>query len=105
RRDIRLFQLGTKTAIRIFFLAAREKSGPWEVELIKRDRFDGDSVAGHVPSSDDGGSSDKQRTRMNKILTALQQTGSVSVEELSKQLRVTVGTVRRDLGPLYGLGW
>lgn len=87
-----------------FFLAVREESGPWEVELIKRDRFEGDSVGGHVPSSGDGGDSDKQRTRMNKILTALQQTGSVSVEELSKQLRVTVVTVRRDLDALEAQG-
>src|SRR5258708_3621393 len=87
-----------------FFLAVREESGPWEVELIKRDRFEGDSVGGQVPSSGDGGDSDKQRTRMNKILTALQQTGSVSVEELSKQLRVTVVTVRRDLDALEAQG-
>ena len=33
-----------------FFLAVREESGPWEVELIKRDRFEGDSVGGQVPS-------------------------------------------------------
>src|SRR5690242_20701149 len=41
---------------------------------------------------------------MNKILTALQQTGSVSVEELSQQLRVTVVTVRRDLDALEAQG-
>jgi DeoR family transcriptional regulator of aga operon len=41
---------------------------------------------------------------MNKILTALQQTGSVSVEELSKQLHVTVVTVRKDLDALEGQG-
>jgi DeoR/GlpR family transcriptional regulator of sugar metabolism len=74
----------------------------WEVELSKRDRFEGDSAGGHVSSSDDG--SDKQVIRMNKILTALQQTGSVSVEELSKQLHVTVVTVRRDLDALEGQG-
>jgi DeoR/GlpR family transcriptional regulator of sugar metabolism len=86
-------------------LALVEKIRPvWEVELIKGDRLEGDSVGDHVSSSGDGGSSDKQRTRMNKILTALQQTGSVSVEELSKQLHVTVVTVRRDLNSLEAQG-
>jgi len=41
---------------------------------------------------------------MNQILTSLQQTGSVSVEELSEQLRVTVVTVRKDLDALEGQG-
>ena len=72
--------------------------------MIKRNRFEGDSVGDLVSSSGDDGSSDKQRTRMNKILTALQQTGSVSVEDLSKQLRVTVVTVRKDLDSLEAQG-
>lgn len=37
---------------------------------------------------------------MNTILSALQKTGSVTVEELSKELGVSVVTIRRDLDEL-----
>ena len=72
--------------------------------MSKRDRFKDDSAGGHVSSSEDAQSSDKQVARMNKILTALQQNGSVSVEELSEQLHVTVVTIRKDLDALEAQG-
>ena len=72
--------------------------------MSKRGRFRDDSAGGHVSSSEDAQSSDKQVARMNKILTALQQNGSVSVEELSEQLHVTVVTIRKDLDALEGQG-
>jgi len=72
--------------------------------VSKRGRFRDDSAGGHVSSSEDAQSSDKQVARMNKILTALQQNGSVSVEELSEQLHVTVVTIRKDLDALEGQG-
>ena len=72
--------------------------------MSKRGRFRDDSDGGHVSSSEDAQSSDKQVARMNRILTALQQNGSVSVEELSEQLHVTVVTIRKDLDALEGQG-
>ncbi len=47
---------------------------------------------------------DKQQARLNTILTALQQSGSVSVEGLSKDLDVSTVTVRRDLDTLEAKG-
>ena len=49
-------------------------------------------------------SPDKQQARLNTILTALQQTGSVSVEALSKDLDVSLVTIRRDLDALENQG-
>lgn len=49
-------------------------------------------------------SADKQQVRLNAILTALQQSGSVSVEGLSKELDVSLVTVRRDLDALESQG-
>jgi DeoR/GlpR family transcriptional regulator of sugar metabolism len=46
----------------------------------------------------------KQQTRSTAILTALQQTGSVSVEDLSSQLDVSQMTIRRDLDLLERQG-
>ncbi len=46
----------------------------------------------------------KQQARSTAILTALQQTGSVSVEDLSAQLDVSQMTVRRDLDLLEKQG-
>src|SRR5216683_6991947 len=48
----------------------------------------------------EGAFQDKQRARLTAILPGLQQTGRVSVETLSEQLRVSVVTVRRDLDAL-----
>lgn len=62
-------------------------------------------------SADNGGSSganvdspDKQQLRLNTILTALQKDGSVSVEGLSKELDVSLVTIRRDLDALENQG-
>jgi DeoR family transcriptional regulator of aga operon len=49
-------------------------------------------------------SPDKQHVRFTAILTALQKSGSVSVEELSKELDVSVVTIRRDLDALQTQG-
>ena len=47
---------------------------------------------------------DKQQARLNTILTTLQQSGSVSVEALSKELDVSLVTIRRDLDALENQG-
>jgi DeoR/GlpR family transcriptional regulator of sugar metabolism len=49
-------------------------------------------------------SPDKQQLRLNAILTALQQSGSVSVEGLSRELDVSLVTIRRDLDELERQG-
>jgi len=49
-------------------------------------------------------SPDKQQIRLNSILTTLQHSGSVSVEGLSKDLNVSLVTIRRDLDSLEGQG-
>jgi DeoR family transcriptional regulator of aga operon len=51
-----------------------------------------------------GDSPDKQQVRLTAILTALQQSGSVSVEGLSKGLDVSLVTIRRDLDALENKG-
>lgn len=55
-------------------------------------------------TADDIGASDKQQIRLNTILAELQQNGSVSVDDLSRQLEVTVVTIRRDLAELEAQG-
>jgi DeoR/GlpR family transcriptional regulator of sugar metabolism len=52
----------------------------------------------------DADSPDKQQRRLNAILTALQHSGSVSVESLSKDLDVSLVTIRRDLDSLERQG-
>jgi DeoR family transcriptional regulator of aga operon len=47
---------------------------------------------------------DKQEVRLTAILSALQQSGSVSVEGLSKELDVSLVTIRRDLDELESRG-
>jgi DeoR/GlpR family transcriptional regulator of sugar metabolism len=49
-------------------------------------------------------SGDKQQQRFNVILVSLQQTGTVSVEDLSAKLDVSVVTIRRDLDTLEQQG-
>jgi len=62
-------------------------------------------VAGNCNSSrDTADSPDRQQARFTAILTALQKSGSVSVEELSKGLLVSQVTVRRDLDMLETQG-
>src|SRR3569833_1166596 len=58
------------------------------------------------PSSDDPQMlrGDKQESRLGAILTMLQQTGSISVDELRTRFDVSVVTVRRDLTVLEERG-
>jgi DeoR family transcriptional regulator, aga operon transcriptional repressor len=60
---------------------------------------DSASVSG---ASADGG--DKQQLRLTQILTELQKSGSVSVEGLSRELDVSLVTIRRDLDTLESQG-
>jgi DeoR family transcriptional regulator, aga operon transcriptional repressor len=48
--------------------------------------------------------SDKQETRLRAVLTMLQQSGSISVDELREKFDVSVVTVRRDLNVLEARG-
>ena len=50
-------------------------------------------------------SQDKQQVRFTAILSALQQTGRVSVDTLSEELEVSVVTIRRDLDVLEQKGF
>src|SRR5437660_12583050 len=52
----------------------------------------------------DAESPDKQQVRLTAILKALQKSGSVSVEGLSKELDVSLVTIRRDLDTLENQG-
>lgn len=52
-----------------------------------------------------GARADKQESRLAAILSLLQQSGSVSVEQLSSTLQVSVVTVRRDLQILEDRGF
>jgi DeoR/GlpR family transcriptional regulator of sugar metabolism len=49
-------------------------------------------------------SADRQEARLSTILTALQKSGTVSVEELSAGLKVSHVTIRRDLDTLESRG-
>jgi DeoR family transcriptional regulator of aga operon len=49
-------------------------------------------------------SREKQQQRVNTILTSLQETSSVTVDDLAEQLRVSVVTIRRDLDLLEQQG-
>ena len=60
--------------------------------------------AGDHPPPDASMSQDKQQIRFTTILTALQQSGRVSVDSLSEQLDVSVVTIRRDLDALEQKG-
>ncbi len=60
-----------------------------------------DSMPGSGASTD---TPDKQQSRLAAILAALQQSGSVSVEGLSKELDVSLVTIRRDLDALERQG-
>lgn len=60
--------------------------------------------AGSAGTNENGTTGDKQQQRFHSILTSLRQTGSVSVEDLSQALDVTVVTIRRDLDALERQG-
>lgn len=65
----------------------------------RRATFDNGSDESHTSES-----LDRQQTRLTTILTALQKSGSVSVEALSNELQVSHVTVRRDLDTLEAQG-
>jgi DeoR family transcriptional regulator, aga operon transcriptional repressor len=56
------------------------------------------------PVAEGAQSREKQQQRTNFILSALQDTGSVAVDALADQLRVSVVTIRRDLDLLEQQG-
>jgi DeoR family transcriptional regulator of aga operon len=72
--------------------------------LISRNRADRNSAdpGGSLPG--DAESADKHQVRLSAILSALQKSGSVSVESLSKDLDVSLVTIRRDLDSLEKQG-
>jgi DeoR family transcriptional regulator, aga operon transcriptional repressor len=72
--------------------------------LITRNRADRNAADFGVSSPGDGDNPDKQKVRLAAILSALQQSGSVSVESLSKDLDVSLVTIRRDLDSLEKQG-
>jgi len=61
-----------------------------------------EAVAGAGESAAQGG--DKQRRRFQEILKSLQENGTISVEDLSASLNVSVVTIRRDLDTLEKQG-
>jgi DeoR/GlpR family transcriptional regulator of sugar metabolism len=71
---------------------------------MRRKRTANNLTVTQIPDRTDESQPDKQQTRSNAILTALQQTGAVSVEELSARLEVSPMTVRRDLDILETQG-
>ncbi|MGH9514670.1 MAG: DeoR/GlpR family DNA-binding transcription regulator [Terriglobales bacterium] len=72
--------------------------------MPKESRIQRRSLGNGGTASEGWDSPDKQQLRLNAILTALQQSGSVSVEGLSKELDVSLVTVRRDLDELERQG-
>src|SRR5215469_1604566 len=71
---------------------------PKESRIARRPSDNGPSSAASSESPD------KQQARLNTILTTLKQSGSVSVEALSKELDVSLVTIRRDLDALENQG-
>ncbi len=72
--------------------------------MIHQNRIQRRSANSGGSSSANPESPDKQQVRLTAILTALQKSGSVSVEGLSKELEVSLVTVRRDLDALERQG-
>src|SRR5689334_16293250 len=72
---------------------------------MRPNRAEGKSVdPSDISLPADAESPDKQKVRLGAILTALQQSGTVFVENLSKDLDVSMVTVRRDLDALEQKG-
>src|SRR6266700_4042556 len=71
---------------------------------MRQNRAKGKLVDFNASSPGDAESPDKQNVRLSAILTALHQSGSVSVENLSKDLDVSLVTIRRDLDSLEKQG-
>lgn len=72
--------------------------------VINQSRIHRRSAGNGASSSENLDTADRQQVRLTAILTALQQSGSVSVETLSKELAVSHVTVRRDLDTLETQG-
>ncbi len=72
--------------------------------MIPRHRTERTLTDAGVPRGSNSDSPDKQQVRLTAILTLLQHSGSVSVEALSKELDVSLVTVRRDLDALERQG-
>lgn len=72
--------------------------------MIKQGRMHRRSNGNGSSSEEMGDTPDRQQLRLNAILTALQKSGSVSVEALGKELQVSHVTVRRDLDMLETKG-
>ena len=70
--------------------------------MVNRGRHDKSLHSAAI--EDTAQSGDKQQQRFAAIMAALQETGSVTVEELAEQLTVTVVTIRRDLDVLERRG-
>src|SRR5215472_10592134 len=67
-------------------------------------RIGGRSLRDGASAEENAESPDKQEVRFAAILTALQKSGSVSVEGLSNDLDVSLVTIRRDLDELQTRG-
>ncbi len=72
--------------------------------MINQGRTRGRSAENVTSPGESAESRDKQQVRFTAILTALQKSGSVSVEDLSKELDVSLVTIRRDLDALQTQG-
>lgn len=72
--------------------------------MIKQGRIERTPADNGASGVTDADNRDKQQLRLTSILTSLQQSGSVSVEGLSKELNVSLVTIRRDLDALERQG-
>ena len=72
--------------------------------MIKRGRVERALNGAGASSGPDTDSPDKQQVRLTLILSSLQKSRSVSVEGLSKELNVSLVTIRRDLDALEKQG-
>jgi len=71
---------------------------------MRRGRTERNSAGDGATRAAEADSPDKQQVRLTAILTSLQKSGTVSVEGLSKELDVSLVTIRRDLDALERQG-
>ncbi len=71
---------------------------------MKRKRTGNVLSTPQTAETNDANLPDKQKARLTAILSNLQQSGSVAVEELSERLDVSLVTIRRDLDVLEQQG-
>ena len=91
-------------AFRTSWLSHLQNSSHERVSTLTPRRRTRRSLSGDGHHATETDSPDKQQLRLTSILTALQQSGSVSVEALSKDLDVSLVTIRRDLDGLERQG-